>query len=330
MFGWKDQRIKVHCVLSCMCEVVKRHSNVDYRPFYFNVWEEQFGWHASGLSYYSDSFQPTRLMEWNERLFGIRSVQWHDPHQDPATNAAKLVELVEQAPRHRHVVVQIDMSLMPERENKFNLNPFPHYVIVSATDREDEWFMLDADMKWEGTVSREQLLLAFVHNAYPDGFYMDATTIQAPTPENIIAYFYDAFHLDKNELVTGLRTLVARLTEDPAKIASLGDALKHLYVIVIRKYGYDYALMFFHDELQLPRDNYEYWAQQIRDLVQAFNTLQFQAVKMSLTGSTGQLTSILETLDKAEAIERGIKSELKRELTLWSAAQYANVKGGTF
>ncbi|MNR09471.1 hypothetical protein D3C85_1256730 [compost metagenome] len=189
--------------------------------------------------------------------------------------------------------------------------------------------MLAADMKWEGTVSREQLIHSFVQNAFPDGFYIDAPHIQQPTPENVIAYFYDAFYLDRNELVTGLRTLVARLTEDPAKISSLGDALKHLYVIVIRKYGYDYALMFFHDELQLPRDHYEYWAQQIRDLVQAFNTLQFLAVKMSLTGGTKQLTSILETLNKAEAIERGIKSELERELNLWSAAQYANVKGGT-
>lgn len=329
MFGWKDQRIKVHCVMSCMCEVVKRHSDVDYRPFYFNVWEEQFGVSEAGLSYYSSSFTPARLMHWFQRMFGVLTVQWHDPQQDAAANAAKLVELVEQAGPERHVVVQIDMSLMPERENKFNLNPFPHYVMVSATEREEEWFMLDADMKWEGLVSRDQVLQAFIQNVYPDGFYMDASAIRKPSPDDVIAYFYDGFHLEKNELVSGLRTLVGQCAEDPDKLSALGDALKHLYVIVIRKYGYDYALMFFHDELGLPRENYEHWAQQIRDLVQAFNTLQFLAVKMSLTGGTKQLASIMDTLTKAEAIERGIKSELERELHLWTAAQCANVEGGT-
>lgn len=329
MFGWKDQRIKVHCVLSCMCEVVKRHSEVDYRPFYFNVWEEQFGISEAGLSYYSDHFTPSRLIKWYERMFVVRVAQWHDPLEDPSANAARLTELVEQALPHRHVVVQIDMSLMPERENKFNLRPFPHYVMVSATEQEDEWYMLDADMKWEGIVRRDQVLQAFVQNAYPDGFYMDASSITAPSTDDIIAYFYDAFNLEGNALVSELRSLVARLAEDPHKVTQLGDALKHLYVIVIRKYGYDYALMFFHDELQLPRDNYEYWAQQIRDLVQAFNTIQFLAVKMSLTGETKQLASISETLAKAEAIERGIKSELKRELHLWTAVRSENVKRGT-
>ncbi|WP_201318752.1 DUF6005 family protein [Paenibacillus sp. EPM92] len=326
MFGWKEQRIKVHCVVSCLCEVVKRYSDVDYRPFYFGVWDAEFAWTEAGLSYYSDTIQHERSMKWYERMFGTRVIQWHDRHQDSAANAVRLVELVENAPKHRHVVVQIDMSLMPERDNKFNLNPFPHYLLVSSTEREGEWFMLDADMKWEGVVSREQVLQAFVHNPYPDGFYIEALAIQAPTPNTVVSYFYDGFNLHGNELVSKLRALVSRLAGEPEKLPQLADALKHLHVIVIRKYGYDYAFMYFHDELQLPREHYEHWAQQIRDLVQAFNTMQYMAVKLSLTGRTELLPSLLETLDKAEAIERGLKQELERELALWSA-RYSNAGG---
>ncbi|MCA0757542.1 Petrobactin biosynthesis protein AsbE [Paenibacillus sp. N4] len=325
MFGWKEQRIKVHCVVSCLCEVIKRHSDVDYRPFYFHVWDSDFSVTDSGLSYYAEEAGHGVPMDWYERLFGIRTVQWHDPARDPAANADRLAELVENAPKHRHVVVQIDMSFMPERENKYNLSPFPHYVLVYATGRSDEWYMLDADMKWEGIVSREQVLQAFVQNRYPDGFYIEADSVRAPAPEAVAAYFYDRHDPEKNELVAGLRKLAVRMAAQPERLPQLAEALKQLHVIVIRKYGYDYALMFFHDELELPRDNYEHWAQQIRDLVQAFNTVQFTAVKISLTGRADLLPSLLDTLDKAEAIERGIKLELERELVLWSA-RYAGTR----
>ncbi|MEK3883840.1 DUF6005 family protein [Paenibacillus sp. PL2-23] len=326
MFGWKEQRIKVHCVVSCLCEVIKRHSDVDYRPFYFHVWDSDFSVTEAGLSYYSETEGHGVSMEAYERLFGIGTVQWHDPGKEPEANAARLVELVENAPPHRHVVVQIDMCLMPKRENTFNLNPFPHYVLVYASEVEGEWYVLDADMKWEGMVERETVLQALIRNPYPDGFYIEAESVRRPRPEEVAAYFYERHAPERNELVDGLRKLIVDMAANRETLPRLGDALKQLHVIVIRKYGYDYALMYFHDELDLPRDNYEHWAQQIRDLVQAFHTVQYIAVKMSLTSRADMLPSLLDTLDKAEAIERGIKLELERELKLWQA-HHADARG---
>ena len=55
----------------------------------------------------------------------------------------------------------VDMSLLPERENKFHQKPFPHYLMISKTEKEEEWFMLDPDFRWEGNMEREKYFTLF-------------------------------------------------------------------------------------------------------------------------------------------------------------------------
>ncbi|MDQ1914163.1 DUF6005 family protein [Paenibacillus sp. GD4] len=323
MFGWKEQRIKVHCVASCLCEVVKRYSEIDYRPFYFGVWDEPFAVNENGLSYFSPDFKHERMLRWHEHLFGSRVSRWHDAHLGAERNAQRLIELVADTNDHFHVVVQIDMSLLPERENKFQLSPFPHYVLVSATEKNEEWYLLDADMKWEGRVDRDWVVQAFVGNPYPDGFVIETQHLRSPDEADVSSFFYDSCPASSSPLASSLRAMITSYASDSVKLPQLADALKHLHVIVIRKYSYDYALMFLHDELGLGREHYEHWAQQIRDAVQAYNTVQYIAVKMALTGRTNQLPSVMEALDRADDLEQRLKKELEREVSLWSAMRRA-------
>ena len=47
------------------------------------------------------------------------------------SNVETFLELVENKPENRYVIVMVDMSLLPERENKFHQKPFPHYLMIS-------------------------------------------------------------------------------------------------------------------------------------------------------------------------------------------------------
>ncbi|WP_281890734.1 DUF6005 family protein [Paenibacillus sp. YYML68] len=322
MFGWKDQRIKVHCVTSCLCEVVKRYSEIDYRPFYFGIWDEPFGVLEQELRYYDPAFTHERLMNNFEQLFGGTVTRWHKAERSAEDNAKRLIELVEHGREGQHVIVQVDLSLIPERENEFKLSPFPHYVLISAGEKREEWYMLDADLKWEGALSRERVLDAFIRNPYPDGLLVDATSLRVPSIEQVTAAFARTHHPESNPLVTRLRGLLAHYAVAPERLPRLVDALQHLHVIVIRKYSYDYALMYFHDQMKLDPDHYEQWAQRIRDLVQAFTTFQYRTVKLALTGRIELLPSLEEQLDRVEALEKSLKLELKRLLDGWLAEQH--------
>ena len=44
--------------------------------------------------------------------------------KDKDSNVETFLELVENKPENRYVIVMVDMSLLPERENKFHQNRF--------------------------------------------------------------------------------------------------------------------------------------------------------------------------------------------------------------
>jgi hypothetical protein len=47
-------------------------------------------------------------------------------------------------------MVMLDLFHLPERENKFNQNPFPHYLMLEKTDDPRVWQVNDPDFRWEG------------------------------------------------------------------------------------------------------------------------------------------------------------------------------------
>ncbi|EFM10279.1 petrobactin biosynthesis protein AsbE [Paenibacillus curdlanolyticus YK9] len=320
--------IKVHCLVSCFCEIIKRRAGgrADHRPFYFGVWDSDFDVTEEGrITYYSARTDHDHFVDWYRAFFGVGIREWYDFTRNAEHNWQLLLNLLDNKTEDQYVVVQIDMSMLPERENKFAAKPFPHFLMLSKTDNEDEWFMFDPDFRWEGNLPKERIKEAFLHNEYGGGYVIDAGRIENPSPDVIAGLYEATMRKDENELVSRLRDIVVSMAEGRGgrTLDTLLSAVQQLNILVIRKYSYDYALMFFRDRLGLSEDNYERWCQEIRDLVQAFHTVQYMCVKLSMTKDLALLPDILGHLDRADAIEFSIKSEIDRQYRMWKQAELA-------
>ena len=117
--------IKVHCLVSCFCEIIKRRSDIDFRPFYFGLWDGDFDITEGGIiSYHSENINHDHYLLWYEKLYGMKVNEWYDHAKDKDSNVETFLQLVENKPENRYVIVMVDMSLLPERENKFHQNRF--------------------------------------------------------------------------------------------------------------------------------------------------------------------------------------------------------------
>ncbi|MFD2672398.1 DUF6005 family protein [Marinicrinis sediminis] len=332
-FGWKTQRIKVHCMLSCLCESLKRYSDVDYRPLYFGVWDAAFGVNGRGaLSYYDkgDDFQAyrqgfedlygIRVQSWNEKLLESRPEKWHEQQPVISGSASRLQQLMADREETDMIMAQIDLSRLPERENKFNLSPFPHYVMLFPSRHPAQWLMFDPDFRWEGLLDKTQIMAALLENEAGGGYCWNMSQVKRPATDTLKDYVGAAVSHDSNPLTDYLRHLLTQARdgkEGSVPIHELGETIKQLHVLVIRKWGYDYALMYFHDELELPRDHYEHWAQHIRDVVQAYTTFQFGTTKMSILQQPDMMADLLRQLDDLEQLEQRLKLEMERLFLNW-------------
>lgn len=60
--------IKVHCLVSCFCEIIKRRSDIDFRPFYFGLWDGDFDIIEGGIiSYHSENINHDHI------YFGLKN-----------------------------------------------------------------------------------------------------------------------------------------------------------------------------------------------------------------------------------------------------------------
>lgn len=312
--------IKVHCLISCFCEIIKRRSNADFRPYYFGVWDSNFQVADQKLiTYFSNDIKFSFYREWYEKFFGLYVHEWYDSSLSRESNINHLLHLVDTKPEERYIIVHLDMSLIPERENKFNQSPFPHFLMISKTEKEDEWFMFDPDFRWEGNVKKEHVIHAIQNNLYGGGFYIDAKNVKAPTYETITNFFYETFRKEENELTKTVKEIVEQVDKEKEGFAltDLMTAFKQLNIIAIRKYSYDYALLYFKDFLNLAEENYEYWAQQIRDLVQGYEAIRYLSVKASMTGKKEILSELTKQTERIDVIERDLKHEVERQFMLW-------------
>lgn len=311
----EEVSIKVHCLVSCMCEIIKRCSSVDYRSFYFGVWDAAFDVMDSGeLTYYQHDLSHDYYVKWFERLFGPKVLEWYDQDADKATNLATLHSLLDNCPEERHIIVQIDLSLMPERENKYHQSPFPHFIMLSKTENEGEWLMLDPDFRWEGTVSCDKVIDAFVGNTFGGGFYIDAIGIHAPSTEAFVSFYEHSFDKDRNALTYELMKMIPRLMGEPER---LFNAVKQLPVIAIRKYAYEHGLKYLMEQTHLDEDQFDAWTDLVEDIVKGLNTVQYKTIKMTMTGNDQLLSSIMRELEEIHEIELRVKRELDRQFSLW-------------
>ncbi|WP_255668240.1 DUF6005 family protein [Brevibacillus daliensis] len=311
--------IKVHCIISCLCEVVKRYTKIDYRPYYFGVWDSEYSITEQGaVTYYIDDH--SSIIGGFESLFQAKVTEWYDHSKDKESNLHTFLQLIDQRTEDQFVLVQIDMSLIPERDNKFSLKPFPHFLMITKTDREDEYFMFDPDFRWEGNVKKESVIQAILENPFGGGFLLDASEIKEPTHEMIHDYFYEMLRSDHNPFTHQLKELIIDMAEERNgyNLDMLLPAVKQVKVIAIRKYSYEYAFQYLKDYLQYHQDEFLRWAYKVEDIYQGYMTAQYLAVKMSMTKNMALLPPIIDALDEIDVIELEVKAELERQFVRWT------------
>lgn len=280
--------IKVHCFVSCVCEAVKKKDGVDHRPYYFGVWDADFDVQENGiLTYHSKRIDHDFFHQWYEMLYGIKLHKWYNEKRSKQENIKEMVRLLESKNSQQYLMVMLDLSKLPERENKFHQSPFPHYVMLESTANEEEWFMYDPDFRWEGVLSKERILAAIEDPSAEGGYFFDASTIIPPSSETVEAYFNSCIKHDCNPMTDAVANIIQLYTSGEEKYPPTGLtlALRELPVLAIRKYAYEHAFAFLWESLGYDWQLFENWCDDIEQLVKGYTAIQYRAMKVALTGN---------------------------------------------
>jgi petrobactin synthase len=314
--------IKVHCFVSCVCEVIKKTEGVDHRPYYFGVWDADFDILENHvLTYHSEQIDHDFFQMWYETLYGIKLYKWYNEEHSKQENVTKMVRLLENKSPNEHVMVMLDLSMLPERENKFHQRPFPHYVMLETTENKEEWFMYDPDFRWEGTLAKEKILEAIMEPSVEGGYYFNAENIVAPSVETVEAYFHTCMKHTHNPMTDAVDKIIKAHTSGKEELANLSHALKQLPVLAIRKYAYEHAFAFFWESLGYEEQGFEDWCDEIEHLVKGYTTIQYRAMKLAMTGNLSIVEDIYSKLAEQNTLEFKIKQGLQECFHAWQKSQ---------
>lgn len=309
--------IKVHCVVSCLCQALKDRGGIDHRPMYLGLWDGQVVVDdRMRLSYHADDIDHDFYGDWAARLFGLRVTRWYDPALSKADNLARLHGLLADWQPGRHVMPMIDMVLLPQRDNKFAQDPFPHYALIEPTADPGTWLMRDPDFRWEGPLPARDLRAAFLRETVAGGFSVDADGAHPARDADIAAMHRATFDPGAVPLIDALRTIL-RAHADRLARDDLEPALRELPVIAIRKYAYEHALAIFGDIQGADHDAFEECCDRIAALHGGLNTVHRRAVAYARSGRPEDLAQALDQLDTLAALERGIKATLADWFDRW-------------
>ncbi|BCH18180.1 MULTISPECIES: DUF6005 family protein [unclassified Mesorhizobium] len=311
--------IKVHCFVSNVCHAVKQRQ-LDHRPFFFGVWDAGFAVDRSWrLAYHAPEINHDFFRDWFERLYGAKVRQWYRPDAAKVENLATMLELLERKKQSEYLMVMLDLFHLPERENKFNQNPFPHYLMVEHTEDPAVWMVLDPDFRWEGRIEKQKVINAIMQPTVAGGFIFDAADIRKPSAVDLRDYFLACFHEDDNLLTRATREIVRAHLEsrDGVKLPELSMALRELPVISIRKYALEHGFAFFWRSLQLSNAEFDTICDDIESLIQEFKALHYAIMKLSQTGDEALAARVFEKLDVLDAMERSLKRRLAQTYRLW-------------
>ncbi|WP_312364984.1 DUF6005 family protein [Ensifer sp.] len=311
--------IKVHCFVSCVCDGLKRQG-LDHRPFYFGVWDAKFAVSDRfQLLYHAPDITQEFFRAWFQRLYGITVREWYDPAASKSDNLGTMLDLVHRRTDTGSVMVMLDMFHLPERENKFNQNPFPHYLMLQETADPTTWFVHDPDYRWEGEIARDKVIHAVMQPTVGGGYVFDNAEARAPAAEDLKAYFEACFVEKRNPLVDSVREIVTAHLEGRGgmDLADLTAAVRELPVITIRKYAYEHGFAFFWRALKLPAREFEGWCDEIETLVQSLKALHYDCMKLSQTGSHALAAPVFERLAEADRAETKLKGKLAEIFGLW-------------
>lgn len=313
--------LKIHCFVSCVCAALKARK-IDHRPFYFPVWDAHFAATARHQLRYHDPAVGHRFFRgWFQQVYGVRLVEWYDPHRSKDDNVAVLLDLVENRKPSESVMVMLDMYHLPERENKFNQNPFPHYLMLEAAEDPAMFRVLDPDFRWEGEIARETVLNAVRQPTVGGGYVFDGDEAKTPDDADVAALFEASFHEHENPLFSAVRGIVAAHVEgrDGVALPDLASALGELPVISIRKYAYEHGFAYFWRALALPDPEFHRWCDEIDALFQGLKRLHYAALKLSETRDRSLAPDIFAEIDRLDALETAIKARLAEVFALWRA-----------
>lgn len=311
--------IKVHCFVSCVSDGLKKQG-LDQRPLYFGVWDAKFAIsERHQLRYHADDITQESFRSWFERLYGVSVREWYDATLSKEENLAVMTDLVKARGDTGSVMVMLDMFHMPERENKFNQDPFPHYLMLEETEDPDIWFVNDPDFRWEGRMEREKVIHAIMQPTVGGGYVFDISQARVPAPEDIAGFFESCFIADRNPIVDAVRGIVTAHLEgrNGLKLSDLVLAARELPVLTIRKYAYEHGFAFFWRALKLPAGEFEGWCEEIEALVQSLKSLHYACMKLSQTGDREQSRAVFDALDEADSIEFRLKAKLGEVFDAW-------------
>ena len=311
--------IKVHCVVSCFCQALKDRGGIDHRPLYLGLWDGQVVTDARmRLSYHADDIDHDFYCRWMARLFGVAVTRWHDPRGGPQANLARLDALIAEWRPGRYVMPMIDMFLLPQRDNRFAQDPFPHYALLEPSGDAGVWLMRAPDFRWEGLLPADDIRRAFLRDTVAGGFSFDNAAARPARDADIAALFAETFRPDALPLIDLLRRIVDA-HDGPLPRADLEPALRELPVIAIRKYAYEHALAIFGRIDGPDHAAFEECCDRIAALHGGLNAFHRRAVAHARGG--GDVGALHRQLDDLAAIERGIKATVAAWQARWAAAR---------
>ncbi|MFC3690818.1 DUF6005 family protein [Chenggangzhangella methanolivorans] len=314
--------IKVHCFVSCVCAALKARG-IDHRAFYFGVWDADFAvtdrW---ALRYHDPAVNHEAFRSWFRALYGVAMAEWYDHSRPKEDNAATLLRLVAGRRPGQSVMAMVDLHHLPERENKFNQNPFPHYLMLESAKDPAMFMVRDPDFRWEGEIAREAMLNAFSQPSVAGGYLFDGDAAQ-PASDTAVRDYFEACHRPDNPLQRSVRAIVeAHLSaRDGLTLAELPLAIRQLPVIAIRKYAYEHGFAFFWRALKAPHDEFERWCDEIDALFKGLKTLHFTALKLAETGDRRLAADVFAEVERLDQLETRIKARLLEAFEEWRLAR---------
>lgn len=311
--------LKIHCFVSCVCDGLKKRG-IDHRPFYFLIWDAEFTiTDGFRLAYHSDATDHEGFRYWFERLYGVPLVAWYDHSRSKEENVATLLECLDARAPDECIMVMLDMFHLPERENKFNQNPFPHYLLLELTDDPALWQVRDPDFRWEGLIERDRLLNAIRQPTVAGGYRFDHARAHPPAEADLAAFFEASFRPETNPLTDAVRAIVLAHAEGRGGLvlAGIGEALRELPVMSIRKWAYEHGFAFFWRALRWPDPEFQRICDEIESLVNGLTALHYAVLKLARTGDRALVAPILERLDALDALEFSLKRQLAAAWAAW-------------
>ncbi|EAU41970.1 hypothetical protein FP2506_16094 [Fulvimarina pelagi HTCC2506] len=305
--GEMPMDIKVHCFASCLCDGLKKRA-IDQRPFYAAIPDAEIAVDDLHRLRYHAGFMDHRHFRIGfETLYGGKVTTVVDP--------MNLIAHLERRMPAIDVMAMVDLHRLPERENSFDRDPFPHYVLIETTEDPMTILMRDVDFRWEGPIAKVRLLNAMESPAVSGGFLIDHTNSREPSPSEVASFMGEILAKDGMPLVAALRSTLDRHIEQD-RLSELGEAVAELPILIIRKYAYEHVFAYLWRALRRDTASFDVWADKIERLVQGYRMVHLEMEKLGAEGKPEMATRIREILDRLHDIEAAIRHEIRISATM--------------